>query len=138
MDRARAAKRHATAELGAGHAEHVAQHPEQWRVLIDIYGTGSAIYGDCVGHLSLQMSLPPSDRATTTRLRRALFHGCLLASAACRSGIILMVSLVRILNVSVARHDATLVTVRQRTTYGALLCHQPRPARGSLYFRLPP
>jgi hypothetical protein len=27
---------------------------------------------------------------------------------------------------SVARDDATLVTVRQRTTYGVLLCHQLR------------
>ena len=62
MDRARAAKRHATAELGAGHAEHVAQNPERWRVPVNIDGTGDAIDGDCIGHLSLLMALPPSDR----------------------------------------------------------------------------
>src|SRR6266851_1285393 len=136
MDRARAAKRHATAELSAGHAEHVAQNPEQWRVLVDVYGTRSAIYGDCIGHLSLLMSLPPSNRATTTRLRRAPFHGCLLASAACRSGMMLMVSLVRILNVSGARHVATSVTVHQQTTEGALLLHQPCPRMGQAACRL--
>jgi hypothetical protein len=36
MHGAGAAKRHAAAELRSGHAEHVAQHPEQRRVVIDI------------------------------------------------------------------------------------------------------
>ena len=36
MHGAGAAQRGAAAELGAGHAEYVAQHPEQRRVVIDI------------------------------------------------------------------------------------------------------
>ena len=36
MHGAGAAQRHAAAELRAGHAEHVAQHPEQRRVAVDI------------------------------------------------------------------------------------------------------
>src|SRR5712671_3329475 len=35
VHRARAAKRGAAAELRAGHAEHVAQHPQQGRVVVD-------------------------------------------------------------------------------------------------------
>ena len=38
MHRAGAAQRHAAAELRAGHAEHVAQHPQQRRVAVDIDG----------------------------------------------------------------------------------------------------
>jgi hypothetical protein len=75
------------------------------------------------------MALPPSDRATTTRLRWVLFRGDRWRLRDAASGSASMVSLVRILNVSVACHDATLVTVRQRTTNGALLRHQPRPRR---------
>jgi len=36
MNRAGAAERHAAAEFGAGHAEHVAQDPEQRGVAVDI------------------------------------------------------------------------------------------------------
>ena len=36
MHGAGAAQGHAAAELGAGHAEHVAQHPQQRRVAVDI------------------------------------------------------------------------------------------------------
>ena len=36
MHGAGAAERHAAAELRAGHAEHVAQHPEEWRVAVNI------------------------------------------------------------------------------------------------------
>ena len=36
VDGAGAAQRHAAAELGAGHAQHVAQHPEERRVAVDI------------------------------------------------------------------------------------------------------
>ena len=36
MDRTGAAQCHAAAELRAGHAQHVAQHPEQRRIAVDI------------------------------------------------------------------------------------------------------
>ena len=36
MHGAGAAERHAAAELRAGQAEHVAQHPEEWRVAVNI------------------------------------------------------------------------------------------------------
>ena len=36
MDRAGSAHRHAAAELGAGHAEHIAQHPQERGVVVDI------------------------------------------------------------------------------------------------------
>jgi hypothetical protein len=36
MHGARPAQRDSAAELRAGHAEHVAQHPQEWRVAIDI------------------------------------------------------------------------------------------------------
>ena len=38
MHRAGAAERQPAAELCAGHAEHVAQHPEERRVAVDIDG----------------------------------------------------------------------------------------------------
>ena len=49
MHRARAAQLRAAAELGAGHAERVAQDPEQRRVRIGVDLTGLAVDGDA-GH----------------------------------------------------------------------------------------
>ena len=43
MHGAGAAQRHAAAELRAGHAEHVAQHPEQRRVAVDIDAVSLAV-----------------------------------------------------------------------------------------------
>src|ERR1700731_3083112 len=42
-----------------------------------------------------------------------------------------IVSLVRILNVSGASDDATLVTIRQQALCGALLCHPSCPANAA-------
>src|SRR5262249_38856440 len=50
MHRAGATQCHAAAELRAGHAQHVAQHPEQWRVAIDVDGANGAIDPDIVRH----------------------------------------------------------------------------------------
>src|SRR5262245_6787954 len=50
MHGAGAAQRQAAAELGAGHAEHVAQHPEERRVAVDIDAVGAAVDFDGEGH----------------------------------------------------------------------------------------
>src|SRR5439155_26692752 len=50
MHGARAAQRHAAAELRAGHAKHVAQDPEQRRVAIDIDAVCVAVDFDGEGH----------------------------------------------------------------------------------------
>src|SRR5512132_2392742 len=54
MDGAGAAERHPAAELRAGHAEHVAQHPQERGVTVDIDGPSEAVDLDCGGHSSLQ------------------------------------------------------------------------------------
>src|SRR5216683_4814207 len=56
MDRARAAKRHATAELGAGHTEDVAHHPQHRRVVVDIDAVCLPIDCDAEGHDVLSFS----------------------------------------------------------------------------------
>src|SRR6266705_1535370 len=53
VHRARAAQRHAAAEFRAGHPEHVAQHPEQGRVVVDIDAAGFAVDCQRMWHLSL-------------------------------------------------------------------------------------
>src|SRR6266496_1143809 len=59
VDRARAAQRHAAAEFRAGHPEHVAQHPEQRRVVVDIDAAGFDVDSQRMWHLSLLiMGLP--------------------------------------------------------------------------------
>src|SRR5215831_1746724 len=50
MHRAGATQRHAAAELRARHAEHVAQHPEQRRVAVDIDAVRAAVDFDGEGH----------------------------------------------------------------------------------------
>ena len=50
MYRAGAAQRHAAAELRAGHAQHVAQNPQERRVAVDIDRPNSAIHFDVVWH----------------------------------------------------------------------------------------
>src|SRR5258705_6210812 len=45
-----AAQCHAAAELRAGHAEHVAQHPQEWDVAVDIDVVGGSVDFDGVGH----------------------------------------------------------------------------------------
>jgi pimeloyl-ACP methyl ester carboxylesterase len=53
MHRAGAAERHAAAELGAGHAEHVSKHPQQRGVTVDIGGAVYAIDFDREDHRRL-------------------------------------------------------------------------------------
>ena len=71
MHRAGAAQRHAAAEFRAGHAEHVAQHPEERRVAVDIDAVRSSVDFDREGHgapdlLSDQMCADQLSAATST------------------------------------------------------------------------
>jgi hypothetical protein len=50
MHGAGATQRHAAAELGAGHAQYVAQHPQQRRVAIDVDAVHLAVDLQWVGH----------------------------------------------------------------------------------------
>ena len=73
MDRAGAAQRHAATELRAGHAQHIAQHPEERRVVVDIDAVRLPVDSDGEGHgvLSLftecnrRRDPPPSLRSIT-------------------------------------------------------------------------
>src|SRR6267143_1017921 len=58
MDRARAAQSEAATEFRAGHAEHIAQHPEQRRVVVDIDAAGFAVDCQRMWHRSLLKGLP--------------------------------------------------------------------------------
>ena len=49
-----AAERHAAAELRAGHAEHVALHPQERSVAVNIDRPIDAVDLDCGGHSYLQ------------------------------------------------------------------------------------
>src|SRR6266850_2317308 len=53
VDRARAAQSEAATEFRAGHAEHIAKHPEQRRVVVDIDAAGFAVDCQRMWHLSL-------------------------------------------------------------------------------------
>src|SRR6266850_6538621 len=53
MDRARAAQSEAATEFRAGHSEHIAKHPEQRRVIVDIDAAGFAVDCQRMWHLSL-------------------------------------------------------------------------------------
>src|SRR6266850_2772127 len=53
VDRARAAQGEAATEFRAGHAEHIAQHPEQRRVVVDIDAASLAVDCQRMWHLSL-------------------------------------------------------------------------------------
>jgi hypothetical protein len=55
MHGAGAAERHATAELRAGHAEHVAQHPEERCVAVDIDTMRGSVDFDEEGHGCLEV-----------------------------------------------------------------------------------
>ncbi|MNF73831.1 hypothetical protein D3C84_558450 [compost metagenome] len=55
MHGAGAAERHAAAELGAGHAQHVAQDPKQRRVGVDVDAVLSAIDLQGEGHIASQL-----------------------------------------------------------------------------------
>src|SRR5438105_9087213 len=57
MDRARAAQRTAATELGAGHTEDVAHHPEHRRVVVDIDAVCLPIDCDGEGHDGLSSLL---------------------------------------------------------------------------------
>src|SRR5262245_63037731 len=50
MHRASAAERLPAAELGAGHAEHVAQYPQERRVAVDVDALNAAVDFQLVGH----------------------------------------------------------------------------------------
>src|SRR5262245_5690445 len=56
MHRAGTAQRHAAAELGAGHAEHVAQHPQERGVAVDVDRPVDAIDPNRGGHRDLLVS----------------------------------------------------------------------------------
>src|SRR6266568_1303798 len=56
MDRARPAQREATTELGAGHTQDVAHHPERRRVVIDIDAVGLPVDADGECHVVLSFS----------------------------------------------------------------------------------
>ena len=69
MHGAGAAQRHAAAELRAGHAEHVAQHPEQRRVAVDIDAVCSPVDFDGEGHGAPSfLSMAINSRPATHRL----------------------------------------------------------------------
>src|SRR5712691_9070069 len=53
MDRASAAQSEAATELRAGHSEHIAKHPEQRRVVVEIDAAGFAVDCQRMWHLSL-------------------------------------------------------------------------------------
>src|SRR5215470_1808967 len=53
MHRASAAERLAASELGAGHAEHVAQYPQKRRVAVDIHVLQGAVDVELIGHVAL-------------------------------------------------------------------------------------
>src|SRR5260221_7391224 len=53
VHRTRAAQRHAAAEFRAGHPEHIAQHPQQRRVVVDIDAAGFAVDRQSLWHVSL-------------------------------------------------------------------------------------
>src|SRR5215831_1255448 len=81
MYRARAAQRHATAKFCAGHAEYVAQHPEERGVAVDIDVVYVAVDFDGEGHGIV--SLPPAviERRAGCRSKResrypSLVVGC--------------------------------------------------------------
>src|SRR3546814_5840591 len=77
MHGASAAQRLAAAELGAGHAEHVAQHPQQRGVAVNIDLMGCAVDLQRESHCCL--SVAGADRAQPADLNRA-------APAACSNG----------------------------------------------------
>ena len=66
MHRAGAAQRHAAAEFCAGHAEDVAQYPEQRCVAVDIDGVRVAVNFDGEGHGLLSLF----SRCSTAGCRR--------------------------------------------------------------------
>src|SRR5882672_1882092 len=53
VDGARAAQAEAATEFGAGHSEHIAKHPEQRRVVVDIGAAKFAVDCQRMWHLSL-------------------------------------------------------------------------------------
>src|SRR6267378_1993532 len=59
MDRARSAQSEAATEFRAGHSEHIAKHPEQRRVVVDIDAAGFTVDCQRLCHLSLLKGLPP-------------------------------------------------------------------------------
>ena len=56
MHGASATQRHAAAELRAGHAQHVAQHPKKWRVAVDVNAMRLTVDYDGEGHGVLSFS----------------------------------------------------------------------------------
>src|SRR6267143_1028545 len=62
VDRARAAQAEAATEFRAGHSEHVAKHPEQGRVVVDIGAARFAVDCQRMWHLSI-LGLPSAGLA---------------------------------------------------------------------------
>src|SRR6267142_2399939 len=87
MDRARAAQSEAATEFRAGHSEHVAKHPEQRRVVVDIDAAGFAVDCQRMWHLSLLKGLPPVGLAwkATSESRAAVPGVCRAIPASCQS-----------------------------------------------------
>src|SRR5438876_6536321 len=67
MDRARPAQREAATELGAGHAQDVAQHPKHRRVVVDIDAMRLPVDSDGEGHDVLSCSI--NDTRNTDAIR---------------------------------------------------------------------
>src|SRR5258705_12967706 len=80
MHGAGAAERHAAAELRAGHAEYVAQHPEERRVAVDIDHPIDAVDLNCGGHSYLHAIRYAIPTSFTASGRDAAFSGCSLPS----------------------------------------------------------
>src|SRR5438309_9146289 len=66
MDRASATQSEAATEFRAGHSEHIAQHPEHRRVVVDIDASSFAVDGQRLRHLSL-LKLRPLMPVSWTR-----------------------------------------------------------------------
>ena len=71
MHGAGAAKCNAAAEFGAGHTEHVAQHPEEWRVGIDIDTVRGSVHDEF--HDRPRSCATPRDVGAPKKLRTASF-----------------------------------------------------------------
>src|SRR6266513_925714 len=87
VDRARAAQSEAATEFRAGHSEHIAKHPEQRRVVVDIDAAGFAVDCQRMWHLSLLKGLPPVGLAweAASESRAAVPGVCRSLLASCQS-----------------------------------------------------
>src|SRR6266446_7711418 len=83
MDRARTAQSEAATEFRAGHSEHIAQHPEQRRVVVDIDAAGFTVDCQRLWHLSLLKAA--AIEAGVSKSRAAAPGVCHAITASCQS-----------------------------------------------------